>query len=384
MNYEIVVVGASTAGLYSAELLARQGKQVAVVERVPEIDPEERTYIITPGLYQVMKDIPAGLIQQEIDRFQIQSGQKQADIHLSAPDLIIDRAALISTLASRAKTAGVVFLNNHEFIGFDSSEGRTLIKLKKEGAVERVSARYLIGADGVNSAVRNSLGLDPVPAVPLLQAVVDQPEGWNPQITKVWFDVENTPYFFWLIPKDGNQAVVGLIAEQGADIQSLLDGFMAAQNFNPVSFQSGQAALHNRNAPTYFTVGNLPVMLVGDAAGQVKVTTVGGTVTGFGGALDAVGRILGTKNNHVKRELDLHHYIRRLLDQMEAKDYEDLIDMLNPAVTNFLSVHDRDNMRSHFWKLTLLQPRFIPLGLKLLSRAIWNGRSSSPQTTRAN
>ena len=73
----------------------------------------------------------------------------------------------------------------------------------------------------------------------------------------------------------------------------------------------------------------------------------------------------------VKKELDLHLLIRRLLDQMAPGDYTSLIELLTPPVMNFLSRHDRDSMRSHFWKLTIIQPGFIPLGLKLLTRSIF-------------
>lgn len=376
MNYDIVVVGASSAGLYIAEALAKYGKRVAVFDQSNGIKPKERTYIITPGLYQVMNDIPEGLIHQEIDTFRIHSGQNQADIQLSSPDLIIDRAQLIPYLASRAEAAGVTLVSDCEFLGITSEGGRTLIKIQKDRAIQTVTADYLIGADGVNSAVRKSAGVEPVPSAPLLQAVVGFPNGRDPRKTEVWFVLEDTPYFYWLIPRGNNQAVVGLISERASNIQALLDGFLSRHDFEPISYQSGQAALHSRNIQTACRVGDLDILFVGDAAGQVKVTTVGGTVTGFEGARDAAGMIQGTANpqssSKVKRELDLHYLIRRLLDEMTPADYDDLIDMLNPSVTNFLSLHDRDNMRSHFWKLVILQPRFIPLGLKLLSRSITN------------
>lgn len=376
MNFDIVVVGASSAGLYIAEVLAKSGKRVAVFDRSKGINPEERTYIITPGLYQVMNDIPESLIDQEIDTFRIHSGQNKTDIKLSSPDLIIDRAKLISSLVARAEAAGVTLVENCEFLGFEVKEGNTLIRVHKDDSIELVSAGYLVAADGVNSTVRKSIGIDPVPSVPLLQAVVDLPAGWDPRMTTVWFDVEDTPYFYWLIPRGNDQAVVGLIAEHGSNIQTQLDGFLSRHNFIPKSYQSGQAALHTKKYPTDFQVGNLKIVLVGDAAGQVKVTTVGGTVTGFEGARDAARMIQGMNDQHtrskVRRELDLHYLIRRLLDQMASEDYDDLIDMLNPKVTDFLSLHDRDNMRSHFWKLVVLQPRFIPLGLKLLFKSILN------------
>ena len=377
MDFEVIVVGASSAGLFSAELLAKSGKKVAILDQSTGIEPQERTYIITPSLYKVMKDFPEGLIHQEIDTFNIQSGNNQAVIHLASPDLIIDRAELIRFLVSRAKAAGVKFITDCEFLGVEITQGKTRVRIKEGSSILQVSAEYLIGADGVHSTVRKSLGIEPVPSVPLLQAVISLPDGWDSRTTKVWFETEDTPYFYWLIPCNNHQAVVGLISEQGANIQALLDGFLARHDFEPQSYQSGQAALHDQNLRTEFVIGDLPVLLIGDAAGQVKVTTVGGTVTGFGGAQDAVDRILGADNkparSMVKAELDLHLLIRRLLDQMDPEDYDALIKMLNPPVTGFLSDHDRDNMRSHFWKLAVLQPRFIPLGLKLLSRYIFNG-----------
>ena len=375
LDFDVVVIGASSAGLFAAELLAKKGRRVSVVERSPIIDPEERTYIITPGLYRVMPDITAEIISQEIDCFQLQSQQAQVDINLSSPDLIIERTVLMPLLVSRAKSAGVTILNSCEFIGFVTRQGETLVQVKKDGSLCYLSANFLIGADGVTSAVRKKAGLDPVPSVPLLQAEVELPEGWNPRMTKVWFDVADTPYFYWLIPRNDHKSVVGLIGEQGEDVQRLLNDFLAKHGFIPVSFQSGQAAMHAQNITWKSQVGDLPILLVGDAAGQVKVSTVGGTVTGFGGAIDVVRMILGTKPQkgrmRVKKELDLHLLIRRLLDQMAPGDYASLIEMLTPQVMNFLSRHDRDSMRSHFWKLTIIQPGFIPLGLKLLTRSIF-------------
>ena len=64
--------------------------------------------------------------------------------------------------------------------------------------------------------------------------------------------------------------------------------------------------------------------MVGDAAGQVKVTTVGGTVTGIEGANAAARAILKrTSYRHelssLKRELDLHWFIRVMLDRLDNR-----------------------------------------------------------------
>jgi flavin-dependent dehydrogenase len=115
------------------------------------------------------------------------------------------------------------------------------------------------------------------------------------------------------------------------------------------------------------------VLLVGDAAGQVKVTTVGGTVTGLWGAQAAAEAVQSGEDyldlaQPLERELDLHWWIRALLERMEQDDYRKMIKRLSSPVTDFLARHDRDSMKSRFWKLPFLQPLYIPLGVKLLFR----------------
>jgi flavin-dependent dehydrogenase len=118
-------------------------------------------------------------------------------------------------------------------------------------------------------------------------------------------------------------------------------------------------------------VGSLPVFLVGDAGGQVKVTTVGGTLTGFWGA-QAAARAILTGGPYarlfwpLKWELDLHWFIRELLEQLNNPGYDRLVQQINPGVIKFLSRRSRDEMAGAFWRLLYLQPRYITMGLSLL------------------
>jgi flavin-dependent dehydrogenase len=258
-----------------------------------------------------------------------------------------------------------------EFLGFDPGLGESSIRVRLDGEEIRVKAKFLISADGVNSRIRRDAGLKPIQKVPLLQAEIDLPGDWNEGTTKVWFNVDDTPYFYWLIPDKNRKAVVGLIAESGKDIKRLLDGFLTRLEFKALSYQSGAAALHAPGVEVESKIGGMQVYFTGDAGGQVKVTTVGGTVTGlFGGKAAAEAILTGEsyrkRLRSVQRELDLHYFIRNLLEKMSAADYQKLIRSITPPVQNLLSSHDRDGMRSHFWKLPILQPGFIPLGIKLL------------------
>lgn len=371
MKYDVVVIGASSAGLYTAEILAKSGKRVAVFERAESFAPDIRTYIITPGLFRVMPDVESELILHKINAIHLQTGSESAVIQLSSPDLIVERVQLITTLLKRTKNAGVDLHFGTEFKGLITENGTTRINVLSNSTETLIEADYLIGADGVTSGVGKAAGLPNPPTVPLLQVEINLPVNWAPGVTKVWFDNGDTPYFYWLIPDSETKAVVGLITQPGANIRVLLDRFLAEKSFHPLAYQSGIAALYSPGNKIECRVGDLKVMLVGDAAGQVKVTTVGGTVTGLSGGQAAACAILDEvtyrkTRKGVTRELDLHLLIRKLLEKMDQKDYERLVELISPNVQSFLSRHDRDAMRYHFWKLILIQPRFISLGIKLL------------------
>ena len=85
-----------------------------------------------------------------------------------------------------------------------------------------------------------------------------------------------------------------------------------------------------------------------------------------------IGEKLVPAQKTLQRELYLHSFIRNLLNQMAVSDYYRLINAVNEPIKRILSTYDRDQMRSQFWKFVFLQPAFIPLGIKLLSRFIFS------------
>jgi flavin-dependent dehydrogenase len=124
------------------------------------------------------------------------------------------------------------------------------------------------------------------------------------------------------------------------------------------------------------------VYLVGDAAAQVKVTTVGGIVTGFRGALGVAQSILSNGRTRelttLRRELDTHWLIRRTMHHFQQKDYSRLVDLLNLSTRDTLSEITRDESVRLLWNVLRKQPRLALLGLRglLLGRNV-TSRSSS-------
>lgn len=374
MDFEVVIIGASSAGLYTAELLAKKGVRVALFEREGEIKPQRRTYIITSGLERVMGEIPYELVKHQVSAFMVETKNERVTIPLADSDLIMERNEMRQNFFERARQAGADLHLGFTFQGFREIDSQAQLVFRgEEGGETVVTAGTVVGADGVHSAVARAAGIPRPTAVPLLQAEIHLPSGWMRGLTKVWFDVVNTRYFYWLIPESEHRGVVGLITDPDQDIQAVLGRFMEKHSFRSLGMQSGQAAMHHPQLEPWGKVGDMDVLLVGDAAGQVKVTTVGGTVTGLWGAR-AVAKVIldgqdyATALQPLKRELDLHWWIRGLLERLDNEGYDRLVAKISPQVIRFLGRYDRDGMRGHFWKLPFMQPWFIPLGLNILLR----------------
>jgi flavin-dependent dehydrogenase len=140
--------------------------------------------------------------------------------------------------------------------------------------------------------------------------------------------------------------------------------------------------VYRRWVPVKRRMGNGEVYLVGDAAAQVKVTTVGGIVTGFRGALGVAQSILSNGRTRelttLRRELDTHWLIRRTMHHFQQKDYSRLVDLLNLSTRDTLSEITRDESVRLLWNVLRKQPRLALLGLRglLLGRNV-TSRSSS-------
>jgi flavin-dependent dehydrogenase len=132
-------------------------------------------------------------------------------------------------------------------------------------------------------------------------------------------------------------------------------------------------------------VGNADVFLVGDAAAQVKVSTIGGIVTGFRGARGVADAILRNGRSleltALRRELDTHWLIRRALHHFQQKDYSQLVDLLNTATRQCLGKVNRDESMRLLWNVFRRQPRLVLLGLRGLlmgNGSTEEGGSESP------
>jgi flavin-dependent dehydrogenase len=375
----VAVVGGSAAGLFTAYLLARAGRSVQVFERSTNLDARPRTLIVTSRMEDVLGGLGDKAVVNRIERFEMFADGRAATLRLQRPDLVIERSTLIRELADQAQTAGVVVEFGRELLGLAPDGRGVAFSLRSaDGRSERRWTRTLVGADGAFSTVARAAGWPQHPTVPLLQAVVRLPADLPPDTTRVWFEPADTPYFYWLVPESPLQGVLGLIGEAGRSTRAVLERFLARHRLEPIEFQAARIPIYQRWVRHHRRVGHGDVYLVGDAAGQVKPTTVGGIVTGFRGARAVAESILEGRTSRqlraLRRELDRHLLIRRVMHGFTEGDYTRLFEFLNGSTRRLLGGRTRDEVSSMLWRLCVCQPRFLLLGSRtLLAQSLHRG-----------
>ena len=377
----VAVVGGSAAGLFAASLLAKKGFPVRVLERIEALEPAERTLIVTHRMRSLLGKAAEGSVLNEIRRFELFTDGRSATISLKHPDLIIERRMLIQSLAAEAERAGATVELGRRFHSLHPNGRGLVVEVERcsDGSREEVRADTVIGGDGATSRVARAAGWALLETVPLMQAIVPLPKDMAADTVRVWFVPQDTPYFYWLIPESPTRGALGVIGESGPEMRRCFEQFLEKRKLEPIEFQGARIPVYRGWVPARRKVGNGSVYLVGDAAAQVKVSTVGGTVTGFRGALGVAEAIFNGGESRelraLRRELDLHLLLRKCMHDFQQADYSRMVDLLNEPTKESLGKYSRDEAWKILWRVCLRQPRLILMGLRgLLTR----GRQDAP------
>jgi digeranylgeranylglycerophospholipid reductase len=276
--YDLVIVGASFAGLVAARTAAMRGLSVAVLEAKPDAGHRVATTGILVKEAAEQVDIPHTLTRR-VHGVRLY-GPSRRSIDLFAPGyyfLTTDTAKLLRWLAAEAMRAGAVVLYRARFEGADRRDGVFHFK----GC--NIAARFILGADGARSAVARSFGLGTNRRfLTGVEVEYEDLAGVDPRFLHCFLDSRLAPgYLGWVAPGP-SVTQVGLAVGPGR--RPDLRGFLAATG---TMFGYAQAQAVERRA------GRIPagglvhpwsadgVLLVGDAAGQVSPATGGGIKLAF-------------------------------------------------------------------------------------------------------
>ena len=381
---DVLIVGASQAGLYAAERLAQQGLRVRVIDRRPDgVRPARRTLIVTPYLDERLGVVPKRSVLYQVDRMAVVSPNRKTVFDFRRADWVLERALWIEELTERAREAGAEVVLGNRFLGIEHEDGKVRVVLQRDGTVERLRVDHLVGADGVFSRVARAAGLRRPPCVRIVQAEVRLPRGWDRGEARVWLEPEVCRHFVWLVPEDGRRGVLGVIEDLDRDPMAVVRTYVERLGVEVLGFQGAKVAMYHPRLRPWTRVQGLPVYLVGDAAGQVKVTTVGGTVTGLRGAQALVRSIVegvpyDKAVQDLDRELRIHWVIKRGLTRMDGRAYDRLVERVHGRVREVLEQYTRDEMASAFKEMLKGDLKFAAWALRYgfrhlfaLGRVLW-------------
>lgn len=273
---DVAVAGGGPAGSVAAALLARD-HDVTVFEEHPRIGvPEQCAGLVTDrviALSGVSPDIFSTLYGAEV----VFPDGSSATVRSETPKArAIDRSDLDSKMADRAASAGAEYRTSCRVDGVSVSDR---VELSVGGGT--VSARLLVGAEGHRSLSADLVGAVPGEYLRGIQADVARPME-DQETFRIRLGSRYAPGFFtWEIPC-GDFTRVGLCTSWSAGPPS---GHLR-RLLSDLGLEGRVVRMHSGRIPVGQpdSISSDRVMLIGDAAAQVKPVSAGGLYPAFAAA----------------------------------------------------------------------------------------------------
>ncbi len=354
----ITIVGAGPAGSYLGYLLAKQGKDVVILEEHNTIgSPVQCTGIVTHSIEKFFK-LKNEVIAKRLDKVIVVSKNKRIDVNVE--EIVMWRNKFDQFAAEMAQDAGAKILLDHKFIGFDGKNS-IKIKYKKNSKMKEIKSEIIVGADGPYSAVAKAAGINSNLRYYVgMQAKVNLK--MDTSSFETYFGSEFPDFFGWCVPESEDAARIGIGCFENA--QEHFYRFLKSRTGSKgiICWESGLIPLYNPKK----TIQKDNVYLIGDAATQVKATTGGGIIPSLKAAHTLSDCIVNKKdyNKEFKKqsgkELLLHLRIRKILNKFSDKDYDRLLNLMSQEkVRKILKKYDRDTPIPLVTNLLLKEPRFL-------------------------
>lgn len=303
-KFHTVIVGGGPGGLACATLLAKQGKEVLVLERNSAIGPK----VCAGGIPSVAQGLgfPESLWERSFTRQHISSNWQHTVLQDDKPIIrTVDRGRLGHWMAERAVSSGVSIKTST--LALKISENRVMTR-----GGEEFGFCFLVGADGSSSLVRRQLG---IPTEKIGVGINYQVPGNFPEMQ--WHldtDLFGNGYA-WIFPHQ-DTASIGVYARRSASRPGMLLNSLhqwAAGHGHELKSRQPQAALINFDFRGWRFNNHF---LIGDAAGLASGLTGEGIYSAIVSGEEAARTILdkGYESEKMAQLIAKHRQHARILD----------------------------------------------------------------------
>ena len=278
--YDAIVVGAGPVGSHIAGELARRGHQTVVLEQHDAIGKKGAcTGIVGRECVEAFPVARQAVAREARGaRFFSPSGASFTLQRDSAQAFILERQAFDEAMAGNARKLGAEYLLGTKVKAIAISGDEARVEAESGGQTSLFEGKVVVLASGFGSGLPDRLGFGKagdfvMGAQAEVETSVDQVE--------VYLGSQLAPGFFaWLVPTHEGRALAGLLARR--DTRAHMEAFLhylkdeGKTPSHKATYKFGGIPLK----PLRHTSGNR-VIVVGDAAGQVKPTTGGGIYYGL-------------------------------------------------------------------------------------------------------
>jgi len=336
-NYDVAVVGAGPVGSTFARHIAEKGFEVAILEKKREIGVPLQCAGLLGKKIKKVNILPDEFIINPVNGAFLHSPEDTVlSVSKEKPEAyVVDRIGYDKFLAQLAIDSGAELFLNHRVETVDSVNGVITLKNNEN---TKISADVVVGADGHSSIVSEAFNPH-VESFQAAQYLIDVGEKrFQKDYVHLYVDSRVSPGFLWAIPLSESTARVGLFSDVNYHQSTVILNELLAKR----SELKGATILKKYYGviPKYNSQKQLvkdKVILLGDAASQVKPTTGGGLIMGFSCAeiaSQSVTNALENENtemlmnyykdyqNQFKNELKVQLMVHRIFKSLTDADLE--------------------------------------------------------------
>jgi len=346
------VVGAGPAGGSLSFLLAKSGLDVLIVDSKRSIGKKSCSGILG---YRCLKELPVNVDPFVVSEIKTGIFESPGGVRIRFEGKIakvVDRVRLDREIIDAALSNGAKIRTGCRFIGI---EDRKAIILSENG-YENISFKYIVGADGVHSRVREVLGWRT--EAPYLGIQVFSNKRIFPD-EGFLVRIKEGSRFLWIYPWE-DKSRVGVLGKSTDPLMEWVSEVV------PDFIEREIAAIPSVPLKCFHKDN---VALVGDAAGQVKPLSRGGVYLGVRGAkllarsiVDSYERGLPAINGSYEREwwrsfgfeIKAGLAFRMLLDEMNHRELDSLFSLLKGYEEKISSFDLDQQLRSALVNVSLL------------------------------